>query len=188
MDARIEQVIDSVEEFVADRDDALNIPRETAEFIHRLLLATGARRCLEIGTSYGYSGLWIGAALLENGGGLITLEKDARKSETAGRHFRDAGLAECVECRTGLAAEILAEIGGPVDFVFNDADKENCRRYVELLLPKLGPRAVVLTDNIISHADELGAFTAWIRGHEAFWSCGLPVGSGVELSVRKPNP
>lgn len=176
-----------VEAFIAQRNDALSLPRESAEFAHAVVLATGAQRCLEIGTSYGYSGLWIGAAARQNGGRLITIDREPHKHQAALAHFAQAGLADCIECRTGIAADLLAEIEGPIDFVLNDADKENCLRYVEMLLPKLADRAVVLTDNTHSHAELLADFVSWVRRHPAFCSCDVPVGSGMELSVRRPG-
>ncbi|HUU83999.1 MAG TPA: class I SAM-dependent methyltransferase [Phycisphaerae bacterium] len=185
MNEQAEQVLRRVEGFIAEQTDALAIPREAGEFIHGLVLATRARRAVEVGTSYGYSGLWIGAALQENGGRLITIDREPRKSEIATRHFAEAGLADCIECRTGVAEDILPAIDGPIDFVLNDADKENCRRYVELLLPKLADRAVVLTDNTLTHAEDLADFLTWVRGHESFWSRNVPVGNGMELSVRR---
>ncbi|MHC4065695.1 MAG: O-methyltransferase [Planctomycetota bacterium] len=186
MDPAVQRVISQVEAFMASRDDAKNIPREAGQFIHGLLLATGAKRCLEIGTSYGYSGLWIGAALRESGGRLITIDREARKSERAAAHFAEAGLTDYIECRTGLATDVLPEIDGPLDFVLSDADKENCVRYAELALPKLSDGAVVLTDNTLTHPAELAEFTAWIRNHDAFWSSNVPVGNGMEMSVRQP--
>jgi predicted O-methyltransferase YrrM len=185
MDPQVTRTISQVETFIAGKDDALSIPREAGEFIHSLLLATRAKTAVEIGTSYGYSGLWIAAALQENDGRLITIDKDPRKSEIAARHFADAGLASRVECRTGLAADLLADINGPIDFVLSDADKESCLRYVELLIPKLAERAVVLTDNTLTHAELLAEFVAWIRSHSAFCSSNVPVGNGMELSVHR---
>lgn len=185
MDAQVAHVIQQVKAFMADKSDAKAIPREAGEFIYGLLLAAEATRAVEIGTSYGYSGLWIGAALQENGGRLITIDQDPRKSQIAGAHFAEAGLEHCIECRTGLAVEVLPTIDGPIDFVLSDADKENCRHYVELLLPKLADRAVVLTDNTLTHADELADFLTWVRGHKSFWSSNVPVGNGMELSVRR---
>ncbi len=170
---------------MAGVDDALALPRVSAEFVHALVLGTGARRVVEIGTSYGYSGLWIAWALAQNDGSLITIDNEPRKSDAARANFAEAGLSKYVDVRTGKAAEILPSLKGPIDFVLNDADKENCRLYVELLLKKLADRAVVVTDNIDSHAEELAGFMAWIRRHDSFFSTPVPVGSGMELSVKR---
>jgi predicted O-methyltransferase YrrM len=68
--------------------------------------------------------------------------------------------------------------------VLNDADKENCIRYVELLADKLSERAVVLTDNTLTHPQQLADFTTWIREHSEFCSAHVPIGNGMEMSVK----
>jgi predicted O-methyltransferase YrrM len=183
VNAQITSTIGELEAFIRDKDDALAIPREAAEFVHAAVLACGAKSGIEIGTSYGYSGLWAGAALAANGGRLITIDQDPAKHEVASRFFAQAGLDEVVRCETGLAMEVLQRMEGPIDYVLNDADKENCIAYVETLLDRLSPRAVVLTDNTLSHPDQLAAFCDWIRARDDFVSAHVPVGNGMEMSV-----
>ena len=184
MNARIARTIAKLESFIATVDDALAIPRVAGEFVHALVLASGAERGLEIGTSYGYSGLWIASALAENGGSLITIDRDLRKSDAARANFEAAGLAEHVDVRTGPAVDLLVRLQGPFDFVFNDADKENCLRYVESIADKLTERAMVLTDNTSTHATELAEFMARMRQRSDFHTVTLEVGNGMELSVK----
>jgi predicted O-methyltransferase YrrM len=76
-------------------------------------------------------------------------------------------------------------LDGPFDVVLNDADKVHCRRYVEMLTDKLSERAVILTDNTLTHAAELAEFLAWIRAHPGFFSAHVPIGNGMEMSVRR---
>lgn len=184
MDVKIMKVIERLERFMGTVDDALAIPREAAEFTYALLLSRNAGRAVEIGTSYGYSGLWIGAAVARNGGKLITIDHDSRKADEARSNFAAAGLQDHIETRTGGALSLLAGIDGPIDFVLNDADKENCRKYVELLAPKLSDRAIVLTDNTSTHAAELAGFRSWIKKRPDFVSATLPIGNGMEMSVK----
>ena len=148
-----------------------------------MVLARGARRCLEIGTSYGYSGLWIGSAARDNGGSLITIDLEQRKSDAAAAYFADAGLTESVTLRTGPALEVLPQLKGPFDFVLNDADKENVVAYVESLIGKLSPRTVILTDNVTSHTEVADSLLPFVREHPKFYSTLIPVGSGMEMSV-----
>ena len=183
MNTALQKTIEQCRRFVNQADDALALPEESARFAHALVLAHGAKRCLEIGTSYGYSGLWIAAAAQVNEGRLITIDQEQRKSDVAAAYYADAGLAEVVECRTGLAADLLPTLAGPFDFVLNDADKENLAAYVEMLVGKLAPQAVILTDNITSHAEQADPFVRYIRNHPAFFSMLVPIGSGMELSV-----
>jgi predicted O-methyltransferase YrrM len=184
MDERVRRTIEEVEAFLRTVDDGMALPREAAEFVHALVLATGARRSVEIGTSYGYSGLWIAWALARRGGTLITIDLLERKTEAARANLADAGLLDFVEMRTGRALDILGGIDGPIDFVLNDADKENCIRYVELVADRLSEGAVVLTDNTTTHAEQLAPFLAWIHGRPDFRTAVLPVGNGMAMSVR----
>ena len=185
MDARVAKAISKLESFITTVDDALAIPREAGEFVYTLILATGAARGLEIGTSYGYSGLWIASALAQNGGRLVTVDREPRKTEAAREAFDAAGLSPYVDLRTGSALDVLPTLAGPFDFVLNDADKDPCIAYVELLAGKLADRAVVLTDNTVTHREQLAEFVAWIRGREDFDSVEVPIGNGMELSVKR---
>ncbi len=184
MTKRVVECIDRLDRFMGTVTDANPIPREAGAFVHALILATRAKRAVEIGTSYGYSGLWIASALRENGGRLMTIDHDPRKAESARATFESAALESYIEQRTGSALEILRTIDGPIDFVLNDADKENCTRYVDLLAEKLSDRAIVLTDNTLTHPEQLAYFLTWIRGRPDFCSAHVPVGNGMELSVR----
>jgi predicted O-methyltransferase YrrM len=184
VDSRIAEAIDRLEQFMATAEDALAIPRSAAEFVHALVVARGAGPALEIGTSYGYSGLWIAAALSRTGGRLITIDHLQRKSDAARANIAAAGLDHLVEFWTGTALDLLPRVAGPIDFVLNDADKENCIAYVEMLIPKLARRAVVLTDNTSTHPVELAPFLAWIRQRTDFVTATVPIGNGMELSVR----
>lgn len=182
---RVADVIAQLEQFISTVGDAMAVPREAGRFMHALILATGAKSGLEIGTSYGYSGLWIASALADNGGTLVTIDQEERKSEAARGYFEGAGLDAHVDLRIGTALEVLDTLDGPFDFVLNDADKENCRRYVEMVSDKLTDRAVVVTDNITTHESQLTDFMEWIRRHDDFCSTGVPVGNGMELSIKR---
>jgi len=176
--------IERIVRLVARRDDAWAIPCISAEFLHSLVLAGGYRRGLEVGMSYGYSGLWIAAALQHNGGTLTTLEHNAAKVAAGRETFAQAALADTVIIVAGDAAETLADLSGPFDFVFLDADKENTRRYFDLIWPKLAHRATIVTDNVTSHANELKDFVKHLRNHPHLVSTLLPIGSGLEITVK----
>jgi predicted O-methyltransferase YrrM len=187
MNAAVRQYIDLLEFLCEDLSDAHELPRIGAQFCHAVVLSTGAKNAVEIGTGYGYSTLWIGAALQETGGGLITIDCDARKSAQARQHARRAGLDAIIDFRQGEAAEILKSLEGPIDFVLNDADKNSCIQYVETLLPKLSDRAVVLTDNIHTHSVELADFLFWARSQPSLFSTEVRVGNGMEMTIKRPG-
>ena len=137
MNQRVREVIEQCQAFIADKDDALSLPPESAQFVCARVLAARARRCLEIGTSSGHSGLWIAAAAAQNGGTLVSIDREARKTAIAVDFFRQAGLGDVTSVRTGPAGDVLARLEGTFDFVLNDADKESYVRYVEMLYPQL---------------------------------------------------
>jgi predicted O-methyltransferase YrrM len=187
VDPRARATIERCQAFIADKDDALSLPPESAQFVHAVVLGTRARRCLEIGTSYGHSGLWIAAAAVVNGGSLVTIDREDRKSRIAADFFAEAGLSHAVTCRTGDAGTILSALEGPFDFVLNDADKENYCRYVEMLCPKLPPGAVVLSDNVLNVDLVREQFVPWVHAQPAFFSTLVTVGNGLEMSVKLPG-
>jgi predicted O-methyltransferase YrrM len=184
LDERVREVIAQAEAFIADKDDAWALPAEAARFVHAMVRACGAKRFVEIGTSYGYSGLWIGAAVGANGGTMVTIDKEARKREIADNFFAEAGLGDVITCATGEAAAILAELTGPIDGVLNDADKENCVRYVELVYLKMPVGGVILTDNAVSNEIVREQFVPWVRRDGRFASGLADVGNGIEISIK----
>ena len=187
MNARVIETIEELEAFMGTVDDALAVPRDAGEFMHAMILCAGARRGLEIGTSYGYSGLWIASALAEEGGTLTTIDHDQRKIDAARGNFERAGLSDHVRFKLGRALDVLPSLHGPFDFVLNDADKQHCVAYVERLVDQLADRAIVLTDNTRTHPQELEAFVRWVRARPDFCSVDVPVGNGMELSVKRAS-
>jgi len=180
--------LERVERWIADHDDALAVPRESGEFLHALVLSGGFHRGLEIGTSYGYSGLWLGSAFQHNGGTLVTIDREPRKTGFARQAFRDAGLANVIRVEEGVAADVLGALRGPFDFVFVDADKENSLRYFELFWPLLEPRATIVTDNIVSHEEALAAYVNHLRSRADLCSVLVRIGSGLEVTVGVASP
>jgi caffeoyl-CoA O-methyltransferase len=122
------------------------------KFLLMLAKLTGARRILEIGTLGGYSAIWLGRALPEDGF-MVTLEIDPLHAKVARRNLARAKLLGPVEVREGAAAELLAELveGGeePFDMIFIDADKESYSEYFELALKLSRPGTLIAADNVI---------------------------------------
>ncbi len=185
MREQAQQHIERLEFFVRSTEDANALSADTAAFLHAVILTTGAKHGVEIGTGYGYSALWLGSALADNEGRLITIDNDARKLQAARSHFEQAGLAGSIETIQADGIDALPRIEGPIDFVLSDADKENCIEYIDRIANKLSDRAVVATDNTISHAQQTASFVSWIRDREDFFSTHVPIGNGVELSVKR---
>jgi predicted O-methyltransferase YrrM len=172
------------DEATADRADRfLNITPETGEFLRALAVAMNARLLLELGTSNGYSTLWLAHACAITGGQVVTVERHDWKRELAATHLARAGLAALVEHRGGEIRDLLA--GFPVaDLVFLDSDREE---YVDWS-PQLGgcvrPGGLIVVDNVTSHAAEIAPLQAAVAKAAGFRAVLVPLGNG-ELIISR---
>lgn len=143
----------------------MNVPRADGEFLHDFILQHNYQRGLEVGTSNGYSAIWMGMALRRTGGKLITLEIDRRRAALARENFSEVGLGDVIELREGDALKIIPELEGPFDFVFIDAWKPDYIRYFRLLYPKVRPGGAILAHNVVSQAGAMQDFLQAIQNH-----------------------
>ena len=166
----------------------LAVGEDVAMFLNTLAKSAKSKTILEIGTSYGYSTLWLAEAAKANGGQLITLENNVEKAGYAKQKIRDAGLSEVVDFRIGDALDSLAKAPERFDFVLVDIWKELYVRCFKLFYPKLNKGAWVLGDNMIHppvHKKEAAEYRKKIRETNSFDSVLLPIGSGIEVSHFK---
>jgi predicted O-methyltransferase YrrM len=124
------------------------VGRQEGRFLELLVFATGATRVLEIGTFTGYSSIAM-AAGLGDGGSIISLEVDHHHATTARGNIAAAGLESLISVIEGPALDSLAELQGPFDLVFIDADKVGYDAYFEAVLPKLAPHGLIVLDNTL---------------------------------------
>jgi predicted O-methyltransferase YrrM len=144
LDARVRAFLDSHR----DQWHDLNVPAVDGQTLHDIIVAHKYTRALEIGTSTGHSGVWIGWALSKTGGKLITIDIDERRHKQAVQNFEAAGVATFIDARLGDAHTIVPSLDGTFDFVFSDADKEWYRNYLDAVLPKLVVRGCIVTYNV----------------------------------------
>ena len=153
-----------------------SVPRKDGEFLHLLVKATRAIHALELGTSHGFSALWMGLGLEETGGRLTTIEIDKERHDLARRHVSEAGLSQRVTLIKGDAHAELPRLDGPFDFVFMDADKEGQMDYFSKLYPKkLVPGAILAVHNAIRQAHSMQDYLKMIRRHPDFDTVTLSV-------------
>jgi caffeoyl-CoA O-methyltransferase len=126
----------------------LNIPEADGKALYDIIVQHGYKNALEIGTSTGYSGLWISWALSKTGGKLITIEIARDRHDEAVANFREAGLAKYIDARLGDAHELVPALPGPFDFVFCDADKEWYTNYLKATLPKISAGGCFAAHNV----------------------------------------
>ncbi|MGH9641030.1 MAG: O-methyltransferase [Terriglobales bacterium] len=174
--------------FFAHLDEyLLPIGADTGRVLNILIKSSRAQSILELGTSYGYSTLWLADAARETGGRVVSLELADYKAQHARNALTRAGLAAFVDIHLGSALETLPRLAGPFDFVLLDLWKDLYIRCLDLVYPRLARGAFVAADNMIEpeevRADAM-AYQRHVRGLE-FDSITLPIGSGIELSRRR---
>ena len=160
------------------------ISPEVGEFLATLVLAMAARTIVEVGTSAGYSTLWLASAARLTHGRVVTFEKDPDKVVLASQTFSEAGVADIVELRHEDGVAGLSLGSGGVDLIFIDAEKDV---YERLLEPAVGAHRVggaLVADNLISHEQELAGFRTAALGHPLLWGLVVPIGRGELLSVK----
>ncbi len=162
----------------------LNLEPETAQFLNILIRSSRRTRLLEIGTSNGYSTIWLAWAASVTGGRVVSIDRDAQKQALADANLRRVGLREVVDLICGDAAEIVAGLPGPFDCVFFDADRYSAPAQLALLIPKLTPDVLLLADNVLSHPNEIAAYLRALEALPQFDRVIVPIGKGVSVAYR----
>ena len=176
--------IDELDALRKTRDDHWQIPRPEGELLHHIALTANAKTIVEVGTSYGFSGLFWGAALQHTGGHLHTIDIAQKKYDSSKATFAKAGLATTITNHLGDAQHVLPTLPGPIDLAFIDADKPNCRAYFDHLWPKLRPGGAILTDNATTHRTELADYISYLRTLPNATSTEVAIGNGLEWTIK----
>jgi predicted O-methyltransferase YrrM len=188
LDERVLGVLDRLHERdAAEREQRVpqalrsrSIAPTTGRFLFALCAGQPSCEVLEIGGSRGYSTVWLGAAVRILGGHVITLERDPVKLADQTEAITEAGLDDWVEIRPGDAYETIPALPGPFDVVFLDAEKEYYEDLFGLVRPKLEPGAVVVADNVVSHA--LTDYVERRQSDPGLVSVTIPLDSGLEVT------
>jgi predicted O-methyltransferase YrrM len=154
----------------------------TGAFLYAVCAPQTDCEVLEIGGSYGYSTIWLAAAARILGGRVLSLELDPHRAEVWTANIEEAGLADWADVVVGDALETLPELDDVFDVVFLDAEKELYEPLFALARTKLETGALVIADNVLSHADTLGAYTSARRADPTCVSVTLPLDRGLELT------
>ncbi|NML16867.1 O-methyltransferase [Azohydromonas caseinilytica] len=193
MGHNLEALKAELERFGADNDRAvaerprrmLNITRDTGELLSVLVRAMAARRVLEIGTSNGYSTLWLAEAARATGGRVTTVEYAPYKAELAARNFERAGLSDVITLvRDDAGALLRRTADAAFDLVFLDSERGEYVGWWAELRRVLRPGGLLVVDNAVSHAQEMAPFAALLREDTLFTTSLVPVGNGELLAVK----
>ncbi len=162
----------------------LNIDRDDGRMLRIQVESMGAKNVVELGTSTGYSALWMALGLKATGGRLTTYEIDAERAQAARANFKRAGLEDRINVVLGDAHVEVKKQQGPVDLVFIDADKEGYVLYLKALLPLVRPGGLIVADNMIRPTPD-PAFVRAITTDPALDTVFLSTSAGMALTVKK---
>lgn len=175
----------------ARRDEfLLPVGPEAGRVLHSLILAKKPKLIVEFGTSYGYSTLFLADAAKAVNANVITLELADYKQAFASKMIADAGLSDFVSFELGDAVELAQKIDQPVDFCLIDIWKELYVACFDAIYPKLSDEAMIAADNMISPEmarPEVRKFRDAVKQKADMQSTLLPIGAGIELSVKWPQ-
>ncbi|RPJ87562.1 MAG: O-methyltransferase [Acidobacteria bacterium] len=175
------KILSVLDRMRAAGDVYAEVPPSDGRMLRLMAEAIGAKEVLEIGTSTGYSGLWLCMALQKTEGKLTTYEIDAERAADARRHFKEAGVDRIVTLVEGDAHQRLKERKEPVDLVFIDADKEGYVDYLRQVLPLLRPGGVILAHNTGMVPDYINAVTTSPDLETVFYT----QGGGLSVTLKK---
>ncbi|WP_458720565.1 O-methyltransferase [Candidatus Nitrosocosmicus sp. R] len=190
---------------VSHEDSMLAITGDTGKFFSILLSSMNAKKILEVGTSVGYSTLWLAYSFYQNEenshppkGNITTIDNNPLKAKKAATNFRNAGVSDIIEIIKGNAIEVLRQLSNYVkdnsgdqskyfDFIFLDADKENLPEYFDLAVSIVKKGGVIVTDNVLypeEYRPSMSKYIEHIRKKDSIKSVTVPIGHGEEVSLK----
>jgi len=192
MDAHLLQLLQEIEKHGLENDarmteharKMLNLEPASAQLLSILVRASGVTRALEFGTSSAYSTIWLAWSLARVGGRIVSIDRNPDKHALARENLRRAGFLDRVDLRTGDAADIVRQLPGPFDLLFLDADRRKFPELLQLLLPKLTPKVLIVADNVLSHPEEIAQYLHLISSLADLQHTTVPVGKGLSIAFR----
>jgi predicted O-methyltransferase YrrM len=190
----IEALKAELERFGAERDAVredrpnrmLNITRDTGEFLSVLVRATAARRILEIGTSNGYSTLWLAEAATAISGFVTTVELAEYKVGLARENFKRSGLASVIDLVHDDAGRLLERTEeAAYDLIFLDSERPEYPGWWPQIRRVLRAGGLLVVDNATSHPEEMAPFVALVEADEAFTTALVPVVKGEFMAAKR---
>lgn len=176
----------TLKELEKTQRDFWNISRVTAEFMYNFIVDGGFKNVLEVGTSNGYSGIWLGKALKKTGGKLTTIEFYDKRIVLAKENFEKCGVSDIITIKQGDAATIIEHLPEDykIDFAFVDANKRQYIDFFHLIQPHLNIGGYIACDNVISHAQKVQTFLEDIDKNPDYENIVLPLPAGLSLAKK----
>ena len=182
---KIQQQISLLEEEYNNRKDSWNIPRDEALFLNMLIKIKKPKIILEIGTSYGYSTLFLAEAAHEINATVITIDINPEKTKIAKQNITNAGLLETVEFITQDANEAIKKLKENPEFIFLDGKKTDYLTQFNILQTKIKKPCLFAADNAIDLAKNMKEYLEFVRNQKNLQSVLIPIGNGLELTYVK---
>ena len=187
MDIILDEITNNLmAELEKTQHDFWNIPRKTGVILNMFIKMMGAKNALEIGTSNGYSGLWLSKALKKTGGKLTTIEFYEKRQSIAIENFKTCGVFDIITPIQGSACDVIRNFDNDVkfDFVFIDASKREYVDYFRLIKPHLTSKCLITADNITSHAEKVQTFVDAVDADNEFQYEILELPGGLLVAYR----
>ena len=193
MNSVVRKLLSELEEFGLSNDQGtedqiqrmLNITRDTGEFLSVLVRATNAQQVLEIGTSNGYSTLWLADACSAIGGNVTTVELSEQKFKMAQQNFKRSDLSSFIKQILANAGDVLSELeDNAFDLIFLDSERTDYPAWWSDIKRVVRPGGLLVVDNAISHSDEIAPFISLVEEDSNFTTSIVPVGKGEYLATK----
>jgi predicted O-methyltransferase YrrM len=179
-----EQSLEVLQELEKTASDFWNIAPDSANFLNMLIKISDSKNVLEVGTSNGYSGVWLAKALKVTGGKLTTIEFYEKRIVMAQENFKMCGVDDIITVLQGSACNVLQTIEGEIDFAFIDANKSEYVKYFDIINPKLKVGGIIACDNITSHPDKVASFVDKIQADPNYQVEILDLPAGMLLAYK----
>lgn len=176
------KILSEINHVASAHQTYLSVPQRDGRALRVLAEAADAKQVVEIGTSTGFSGLWLCLALQRTGGHLTTFEINHQRAMEARQHFGDAGVSNLVTVVEGDAHRQISQLKGPIDLVFLDADKGGYVDYLNKLLPLVRPGGLIVAHNIGLVPDYVSEVNSNPKLETIFYTQGA--GMGITLKKR----
>ncbi len=176
----------ALEELEKTHDDFWNITRTTAEFLYRIIKTEKFTSGIEVGTSNGYSGIWLGKAFKSSGGRMYTVELYEKRYSLARKNFEKCGIGDVVTICPGQAVKVLENLpaGLKFDFAFVDANKRESVDYFKLIHPHLKTGGIYTCDNVLSHKEKVQTYIDAINSHPDYKHTILNLPAGLSFARK----
>lgn len=180
------QALDRLEWMPRNQRGMMNVDSNEGAFLRDQVLQVNAKRILEVGTSNGYSAIWLAMGARRTGGHVTTIEIDDTRARLARENFRVAGVEPMITLVHGDALQEIPKLEGPYEVVFIDAWKADYVKYLEMTLPMVPPGGAILAHNTRNLRDALTEFIETVKTHPQLETRFVEAGpGGFSVSVKR---